>query len=791
MSISLRMFSVVVVVVCVLSSPGSVYAAWPTDGALVCGHDYDQTNPKIVSDGAGGMIVAWTDNRNGSADIYAQRVDGSGNPLWIPDGIPIRAGAIEFELLEIVTDGVDGAILLWTHNRDDIYAQHVDGAGTLHWGTTGTQCPVTDRPYELVAVADGAGGVVFAWVEARSGADDIIAQRIDANGFEVWTHGGIAVIDPGLLQVESDPCIIADGSGGAVIAAVSGLEIRVQRIYASGADWVAAGVVVTPSHLANPLSPAITGDGTGGAYVAWHDGPISNTDIFVNRVDGTGSVQWTGGITVCSADHEQQNPDIIHVGSGNTVVCWEDRRDGFWMVYAQKVDAFGTKLWTADGVYLSERHDDKFDPKFIDSGAPELIVAWFDTRGGENITAQKIDVGGGTVWPSDAVRVIEGELYTQGYDFDSDGAGGLIAAVTNFSDIYAQAINTRGKVYAAEPTIAGIADVPDDQGGWVRITIGPSDRDTVGVTQEPAARYDVWQQIDPATAPPAEARAAAASSPIGVQFYDWNGTRYIAAAPGAVVPDGIWELVGSFAASQDTQYVYRAPTPADSSDAGTSYSTYFVSAHTTNPAVWFASEADSGYSVDNIPPHVPTGFAVAYNTGSGNQLAWDVCPDDDFKYFRVYRSETPGFVRSPANYVHGVTDSEWLDPVTDGWKYSYKISAVDMADNESGATGGTATGAEGPAAPDRLALYQNVPNPFNPTTSISIGLPVAGHVRLTVYGIDGSLVRTLVDRRVPAGLKSFTWNGADNAGNHVSSGVYFYRLEVAGEIITKKMVLLK
>jgi hypothetical protein len=696
-----------------------------------------------------------------------------------------------FELVEMVSDGVDGAILLWTVDQEDIYAQHIDGAGTLHWGTAGTQCPVTDPPSDFVAVPDGAGGVIFTWVEARSSADDLIAQRIDTNGFEVWTHGGIAVIDPGLLAAESDPCITADGSGGAVIAAVSGTEIHVQRIYASGAVWTGSSVVLTPSHPVDPLSPAITSDGTGGAYVAWHEGPANNTDIFMNRVDGSGTIQWSSQIAVCSASQEQKNPDIIHLGSGNTVVCWEDRRDGISTIYVQMFDVFGTMLWTVDGVPLSVRHDDKFDPKFVDSGAPELVVAWMDTRGGENITAQKIDAAGGTVWPSDAVRVIVGELYGGGYGFDSDNAGGLIATVANGSDIWAQAINARGKVYTAEPTIEAIADVPDDQGGWVRITIGPSDRDTVGVAQESAARYDVWQQIDPTATPPVQARAASAGSPIGVQFYNWNGTRYISAAPGAVVPEGVWELVGSFAASQDTQYVYRAPTPADSSDGGTAYSTYFVSAHTTNPAVWFASESDSGYSVDNIPPHVPTAFAVAYNTGSGNQLTWDDCPDDDFKYFRVYRSETPDFTPSPSDYVHGSTDSEWLDTVAEGWKYNYKISAVDMADNESDPTGGTATGSDGPGVPDRAALYQNVPNPFNPTTSIAFDLAEPAYVSLVIFDAKGRRVRLLAYGPFTANHHSVGWDGRDDRGNPVSSGLYFYRIETAGFESTRKMLLLK
>jgi flagellar hook assembly protein FlgD len=64
-------------------------------------------------------------------------------------------------------------------------------------------------------------------------------------------------------------------------------------------------------------------------------------------------------------------------------------------------------------------------------------------------------------------------------------------------------------------------------------------------------------------------------------------------------------------------------------------------------------------------------------------------------------------------------------------------------------------------------------------------------VRISVFGIDGGLVRTLVDRPVAAGFKTFTWDGSDDTGNRVSSGVYFYRLEVEGETITKKMVLLK
>jgi hypothetical protein len=90
-------------------------------------------------------------------------------------------------------------------------------------------------------------------------------------------------------------------------------------------------------------------------------------------------------------------------------------------------------------------------------------------------------------------------------------------------------------------------------------------------------------------------------------------------------------------------------------------------------------------------------------------------------------------------------------------------------------------------------LRQNIPNPFNPSTTIQYGIDEPSHVSLRIYNVAGQLVRTLVDEyQTPnaAGL-SATWNGVDKAGQPVASGVYFYKLETDGLVHTKKMVLLK
>jgi len=98
---------------------------------------------------------------------------------------------------------------------------------------------------------------------------------------------------------------------------------------------------------------------------------------------------------------------------------------------------------------------------------------------------------------------------------------------------------------------------------------------------------------------------------------------------------------------------------------------------------------------------------------------------------------------------------------------------------------------ENDVAPSVAMLNQNYPNPFNPTTTISYNVTKAGDVKLKVYNVKGQLVKTLVNSTQNVGLNQVVWNGDDNDGNKVSSGVYYYKLENAGRSEMKKMVLMK
>jgi len=104
---------------------------------------------------------------------------------------------------------------------------------------------------------------------------------------------------------------------------------------------------------------------------------------------------------------------------------------------------------------------------------------------------------------------------------------------------------------------------------------------------------------------------------------------------------------------------------------------------------------------------------------------------------------------------------------------------------------GVDDGGDPPNAPDKFALFQNQPNPFNPETEISYYLPEGCEVKLTIYNILGRRIRTLFDGYQNVGTNTIIWDGKDDQGNQVSSGIYFYRLQAGEFNQTRKMNLLK
>jgi hypothetical protein len=135
-------------VLALLSLAGAAHAQWSGNAGVntvVCNAPAPQSNSVSVSDGAGGAIVAWADSRNPApADIYVQRLDASGTAQWAPNGVAVCAVAPNDQSNPaIVSDGAGGAIVVWQDARVggvyDIYAQRVNAAGVTQWLANGVK----------------------------------------------------------------------------------------------------------------------------------------------------------------------------------------------------------------------------------------------------------------------------------------------------------------------------------------------------------------------------------------------------------------------------------------------------------------------------------------------------------------------------------------------------------------------------------------------------------------------------------------------------------------------------
>ncbi len=320
-----------------------------------------------------------------------------------------------------------------------------------------------------------------------------------------------------------------------------------------------------------------------------------------------------------------------------------------------------------------------------------------------------------------------------------------------------------------KPALFRVSDVGNDQGRQVRLTWQRSAHDSP--TANPyVVGYAVYRKKDQFAKEPPVAQMARGE---GVAILGWD---YLGTVPSR--GDSIYETV--------------VPTLCDSTIAdGQCLSTFFLSAMTPNPFVFYDSPQLAGYSLDNLAPPTPTGLAVAYNTGSGNHLEWDAVAAGDFAGFHVYRDAPPGNFATSGTLVATTTQTSWTDPDFDGWNVGYEVTSFDGAGNESApAVGGTTT--DVPAVTlHRLELLPNVPNPFNPSTRIPFTTPSEGPVRIAIYDTRGSLVRVLVDKSFPAGHHGAVWDGRDAKGSPVSSGIYLCRLEHRSDVRTRKIVLIK
>jgi len=365
----------------------------------ICKESSTQDQPQICSDGSGGAIITWHDNRGADNDIYAQRINSNGVVQWTANGVAICTAFSAQIYPQICSDGGGGAIITWEDYRSgssyDIYAQRVNSNGDVQWGIDGEViCTESGEQSETQICSDGGGGAIITWHDNRGADTDIYAQRVNSNGIVQWTTNGVTICITSDHQFE--PQICSDGGGGAIITwhdyRGADTDIYAQRVNSNGVvQWTANGVVICTASSSQGM-PQICSDGGGGAIITWKDYRSSNYDIYAQRVNSNGVVQWiANGTTICTESGEQSETQICSDGGGGAIITWKDYRSSNYDIYAQRVHSNGIVQWTANGTTICTVSSSEHEPQICSDGGGGAIITWKDFRSSNyDIYAQRI-----------------------------------------------------------------------------------------------------------------------------------------------------------------------------------------------------------------------------------------------------------------------------------------------------------------------------------------------------------------------------------------------------------------
>lgn len=376
--------------------------------------------PEAISDGSGGTIVAWGD-KNG---LYVWRLDSAGNSIWTwEEAYP------ELGLRGITDDGSGGAILLRQDRNEQVYAQRISAEGVSLWGERGANIGRIQYAYMgMPIVSDGSGGTVVVWEDPNR--EGVYAQRISQDGKVLWSGDGVPITSR--TDETERPQLIKDGTGNFIITWTEhsfeeGFReiIYVQKLSADGNRlWGEQGILIHDS-TEMQSDPHLTADGSGGCIVFWRETQhidFKTSEVLAQRMNSAGEMLWQeDGVPVSDITQNSPSPDLglVYVtgdGAGGGTVIWvADKYTGRKherQVYAQKLNSDGQRVWSEGEIEVYK------NPPFHTIGYSSVIS---DGNGGfvigsrvsegsnmsrtDSVYIQRIGSAGNRLWGENGVEI--------------------------------------------------------------------------------------------------------------------------------------------------------------------------------------------------------------------------------------------------------------------------------------------------------------------------------------------------------------------------------------------------
>jgi len=829
-----------------IDTNGNIVSGWDVDGNPIANETGIQNQHTFWEDGSNGAIVAWHDTRDpDDADIYVQRIASNGNLLWDENGSLLTGATGPQEKPKITPDGTGNFIFSWRDmgidSFGDIMAQRVDLDGNLLW-TNEVEVYAGDGIQRNARVTKASdNGAIIVWEDGRNEINenfkDLYAQKLDVNGNLQWNASSVEVVQA--MNDQLNPRLSGDDSGGAWITWEDGRvnnhpyeDIYIQHVNSSGTFELPANGYDICSADGWQFSPLVK-ISEDKIFCVWGDNRTGSTGLYIQILDGSGNpileddgeiiyyglcgdshnqqlvtnndkkiVIWEDTrnagygfqiyyqvvnddgtfvlaengqpITTLTGDDQESMDSDIYPDSDILTVVWEENKLGFKQIYGQAVDLTGNMLWSTDeGLRLGESSAEQVKPKIstlLDGSTHEYYVGWedytdfMDTR----VMGQKI-IDGNLEWGLSGKTIV-----------DRNGNDELCDVYKNYFVWQSVGYNNRN-IFCLRVDENG-----DPATGWdadgLEVCVEDGDQENARVLEVPDGLLIVWDD------------KRNGSIDIYGQIVTPDGTTLWADGGIPLVDDNNDQFFSNMLYNDAIFMVW------EDFRSGSVFDVYIQKFDLGGSEVWGDSVAVVVQNNNQEAPYLVsdgTNFMIFWEDyANGNEsellgqlldengeMIWSDYPDGFTICSELRNQNTPKAVND-GEYSYVIwkdTRSSGKTDIYNAYIQKVKFEPVDADDTQIPISGNV--------------LMQNYPNPFNPTTTIDFNLSEDSFVSLEIYNIRGQKVKTLLADEMQAGYHSMVWNGKNEAGKSVSSGIYFSNFGTNngnGDYTSvKKMLLLK
>ena len=787
--------------------------------------------PAVATDKQGNFVIVWVDEREGTSYIYAQIFSKDGNRVGDNFKVDADNNTPSNQSSPAVAFSHTGRILfVWQDDRNgnpDIYAQFYNMDGTK----LGSAFLINDddgngNQYNPAVATDANGNFIVVWRDTRNNIWDIYAQRIKNDGS--FVNSNFRVNDDNSNSWKISPAVAFDNSGNFAVAwedfRNGDGDIYIQRYQADGTLLGTNIKVNDDSQSKQQSNPAVTFDDAGNFFVVWEDERNGNKDIFAQKFDASGNA-----ISVnfqLNDDNNQKNqkfPAVAFQKPGNFIVVWEDDRNDYGDIYLQPLSSNGTLIGTNSKINDDVNSAWQYYPAIALDNAGNFVVVWEDERNGDgDIYAQRFSQDGTrngsnfrvnsdntSAWQMlPAVGMDSSGNFTVVWIDFQNNAGGIygqqyhadgtkIGSNFQISDNNASIIYQNPIAIAVNGTGDAIVVWQDNRNGNSDIyaqyhkagsatnsnNFRVNDDNGTAAQRSPVVGIDkngnfviVWQDERNGDADIYAQRYSADGTPQGNNFQINDGGSSTWQGSPAMTMDSVGNFIVVWASFAGGENIFARRFQADGTSLGPSFQVNDNNnSRTSSPSI--AMDKNGNFIVT----------WVDWRDGDENIYAQRFEADGTpvGGNFRVNSNTNKAQFSPDVKLWKGQIYNVWVSNHVGGTGYDIWANVLDWNNPTTFLSQSDYT------TVTKFQLFPNFPNPFNPSTTITFDLSKTQKVLLEIFDLSGRLIKTLVNEKESSGFHQVVWDGTDNTGQPVASGIYLYRLKVANRSQTRKMFLLR